>query len=314
MEMHQVRYFLASARHLNFTKAAEECNVSGPSLIKAIKLLELEFGGPLFNRERSHTHLTELGRIALPHLEQVLQETRDAKRKARDFLNLKEATLKLGIMCTIAPSQFIELISGFRTRYPSVVLQIIDANARQLQMALLAGDLEAAIFCLPGEPPHERMHVLPLFKEQMVIAVCRAHLLSRKKLIKGADLKGEAYLDRINCEFTGYADRLFSERSIDGPTVYQSERDDWILAMIATGMGYGFMPRSSAEYPGVVYRPLAEPEFWRTVNLVTVRGRRHSPAVGALVREVMRTKWQGQQALALRSGPGADQDGREPSE
>ena len=298
MEMHQVRYFLAASRHLNFTKAAEECNVSGPSLIKAIKLLEMEFGGPLFNRERSRTHLTELGRIALPHLEQVLQESLDAKRKAHDFIHLKEATLKLGIMCTIAPSQFVELIASFRALYPNVVLQIIDANARQLQLALLAGDLEAAIYCLPGEPAHERTHVMPLFKEQMVIAVCRSHMLSRKKIIKCTDLNGEAYLDRINCEFTGYADRLFSERSIDGPTVYQSERDDWILAMIAAGMGYGFMPRSSALYPGVIYRPLTEPEFWRTVNLVTVRGRRHSPAMGALVREVVRTKWQGHQSLA----------------
>jgi DNA-binding transcriptional LysR family regulator len=126
-------------------------------------------------------------------------------------------------------------------------------------------------------------------------------VLSMKKLIKGMDLNGEAYLDRINCEFTGYADRLFSERSIDGPTVYQSERDDWILAMIAAGMGYGFLPRSSADYPGVVFRPVVEPEFWRTVNLVTVRGRRHSPAVGALVREVMRVKWQGEKPLAVQS-------------
>jgi DNA-binding transcriptional LysR family regulator len=312
MEMHQVRYFLAASRHLNFTKAAEECHVSGPSLIKAIKLLETEFGGPLFNRERSHTHLTELGRIALPHLEHLLQEAVDAKRKARAFLDLKEATLKVGIMCTIAPSQFVELITGFRAKYPNVVLQIIDANARQLQTALLAGDLEAAIYCLPGEPEHERTHVMPLFREPMVIAVCRSNALSRKKIVKGMDLTGEAYLDRVNCEFTGYADRLFSERSIDGPTVYQSERDDWILAMIAAGMGYGFMPRSSALYPGVVYRQLTEPEFWRTVNLVTVRGRRHSPAVGALVREVMRTKWQGQQALALRAGSGAAAGDRDP--
>jgi DNA-binding transcriptional LysR family regulator len=142
----------------------------------------------------------------------------------------------------------------------------------------------------------------------MVIAVCRSHALSRKKVVKGADLSGEAYLDRINCEFTGYADRLFSERAIDGPTVYQSERDDWILAMIAAGMGYGFLPRSSADFPGVVYRPIVEPEFWRTVNLVTVRGRRHSPAVGALVREVMRTKWQGQKTLALQRSARADGD------
>ena len=304
MEMHQVRYFLAAAKHLNFTKAAQECSVSAPSLIRAIKLLELEFGGPLFNRERSRTHLTELGRIALPHLEQVLQESLDAKRKARDYLDLKEATLKLGIMCTIAPSQFVELVTGFRERYRNVVLRIIDANARQLQTALLAGDLEAAIYCLPGETPHERTHVMPLFREQMVIAVCRSHALAMKKVIAAAHLNGEAYLDRINCEFSGYADRIFAERLIDGPTVYQSERDDWILAMVAAGMGYSFLPRSSAEYPGVVFRPLTEPEFWRTVNLVTVRGRRHSPAVGALVREVMRTKWQGQPPLALQSGSG----------
>ncbi len=304
MEMHQVRYFLAAAKHLNFTKAAQACSVSAPSLIRAIKLLELEFGGPLFNRERSRTHLTELGRIALPHLEQVLQESLDAKRKARDYLDLKEATLKLGIMCTIAPSQFVELVTGFRERYRNVVLRIIDANARQLQTALLAGDLEAAIYCLPGETPHERTHVMPLFREQMVIAVCRSHALAMKKVIAAAHLNGEAYLDRINCEFSGYADRIFAERLIDGPTVYQSERDDWILAMVAAGMGYSFLPRSSAEYPGVVFRPLTEPEFWRTVNLVTVRGRRHSPAVGALVREVMRTKWQGQPPLALQSGSG----------
>ena len=304
MEMHQVRYFLAAAKHLNFTKAAQECSVSAPSLIRAIKLLELEFGGPLFNRERSRTHLTELGRIALPHLEQVLQESLDAKRKARDYLDLKEATLKLGIMCTIAPSQFVELVTGFRERYRNVILRIIDANARQLQTALLAGDLEAAIYCLPGETPHERTHVMPLFREQMVIAVCRSHALAMKKVIAAAHLNGEAYLDRINCEFSGYADRIFAERLIDGPTVYQSERDDWILAMVAAGMGYSFLPRSSAEYPGVVFRPLTEPEFWRTVNLVTVRGRRHSPAAGALVREVMRTKWQGQPPLALQSGSG----------
>ena len=304
MEMHQVRYFLAAAKHLNFTKAAQECSVSAPSLIRAIKLLELEFGGPLFNRERSRTHLTELGRIALPHLEQVLQESLDAKRKARDYLDLKEATLKLGIMCTIAPSQFVELVTGFRERYRNVILRIIDADARQLQTALLAGDLEAAIYCLPGETPHERTHVMPLFREQMVIAVCRSHALAMKKVIAAAHLNGEPYLDRINCEFSGYADRIFAERLIDGPTVYQSERDDWILAMVAAGMGYGFLPRSSAEYPGVVFRPLTEPEFWRTVNLVTVRGRRHSPAAGALVREVMRTKWQGQPPLALQSGSG----------
>ena len=70
MEIHQVRYFLAVVETLNFTKAAERCNVSQPALTRAIQLLEHELGGLLFRRERANTHLTELGRMVLPHLKQ----------------------------------------------------------------------------------------------------------------------------------------------------------------------------------------------------------------------------------------------------
>jgi DNA-binding transcriptional LysR family regulator len=70
MEMHQVRYFLAVARTLNFTRAAEECHVAQPSLTRAIRQLEGELGGDLFRRERPHAQLTELGQRMLPLLRQ----------------------------------------------------------------------------------------------------------------------------------------------------------------------------------------------------------------------------------------------------
>ncbi|TKB90243.1 MAG: LysR family transcriptional regulator [Mesorhizobium sp.] len=69
VEISQVRYFLAVARELNFTRAAEQCNVTQPALSRAIKLLEEEFGGTLFHRERRFTHLTELGRMVETYLE-----------------------------------------------------------------------------------------------------------------------------------------------------------------------------------------------------------------------------------------------------
>src|SRR5271169_2444725 len=71
MEMHQVRYFLAVAQHLNFSRAAEECNVTQPSLSRAIQQLEGEFGGQLFHREHKFTHLTDLGHMVRPHLETI---------------------------------------------------------------------------------------------------------------------------------------------------------------------------------------------------------------------------------------------------
>ena len=70
MEMHQVRYFLAVARTLNFTRAAEECNVAQPSLTRAVRQLEEELGGDLFRRERPHAQITELGKRMLPLLRQ----------------------------------------------------------------------------------------------------------------------------------------------------------------------------------------------------------------------------------------------------
>ena len=80
MEMHQVRYFLAVAKNLNFTRGAEECNVSQPSLTRAIKQLEGEFGGDLFRRERPQAQLTELGERMLPLLKQCYDSARQRAR------------------------------------------------------------------------------------------------------------------------------------------------------------------------------------------------------------------------------------------
>ena len=76
MELHQVRYFLAVANTLNFTRAAEMCNVTQPALTKGVQKLEHELGGALLYRERQLTHLTELGKAVLPMLERALASTR----------------------------------------------------------------------------------------------------------------------------------------------------------------------------------------------------------------------------------------------
>ena len=82
MEMHQIRYFLAACETLNFTRAAERCDVSVPSLTRAIHMLEEELGGQLFRRERHLTHLTDLGRLMQQHLSQAREATEAAQRAA----------------------------------------------------------------------------------------------------------------------------------------------------------------------------------------------------------------------------------------
>jgi LysR family transcriptional regulator, hydrogen peroxide-inducible genes activator len=300
MEMHQIRYFLAVAEVLNFTRAAERCNVAQPSLTRAIKLLEEELGGPLFHRERANTHLSELGKMVRPHLMQVYQQTQTVKQQAINFTHLERSILKLGLMCTVSPTHLIDLVAAVQTRHQGIELQLFDANANTLQERLINGDLEVALYCLAAGQQDERLHYLPLFREQFMIVIHPGHKLASQNAIRVKDLDGERYLNRINCEMNGYAGPIWREHGATCKMVYRSERDDWILAMIAAGLGFGFMPEHSVNHPGVVARPMIDPEFWREVNLVTVRGRPHSPAVGAFVREAMRTQRLGQPALAVR--------------
>ena len=142
--------------------------------------------------------------------------------------------------------------------------------------------------------------MMPLFREQMVIAVPGGHRLASERGFPVRELNGESYIHRMNCEFAGYADHILHEKGVTCTPTYWSERDDWTLAMVAAGLGFAFMPENAAGHPGVVALPVIEPEFWRTVNLVTVRGRPYSPGVGALVREAMRKKWFGNKAIAAR--------------
>jgi len=148
---------------------------------------------------------------------------------------------------------------------------------------------------------------MPLYREQFLVVLPAEHPLAAKNGIRPGDLKGLRYLNRINCKFNGYAGALWKEHGLTCETAYRSERDDWILAMVASGLGFGFMPGSSVSHPRVIGRPMIDPEFWREVSLVTVRGRPHSPGVGALVREAMRSRWLGRTALAVETEQGAEE-------
>jgi DNA-binding transcriptional LysR family regulator len=299
MQMHQIRYFLVLAEDLNFTRAAAHCNVAQPSLTRAIKALEEELGGPLFYRDRSHTRPTELGKVVRPYLEDVYRGAENARRKARELVDNRTMPLRLGLMCTIAPNQLLDFIHAVQANHPMVRLQIVDAAAAKLQEALLAGDLDAAIYAMPMVPPDQRLHYLPLYRERFVVVTRPDHRFAGRNSVRVCELDGEYYLARTNCEYDAPATRIFDEQRANCETVYESERDDWILAMAAAGIGFGFMPELSARHSGVIALPLIEPEFWREVALVTVRGRQYSPAVGSLVREAMRKRWNGAPALAI---------------
>ncbi len=290
MEMHQLRYFLAVCQTLNFTSAAELCHVSQPSLSRAIKNLEGELGGPLFRRERSRTHLSDLGRMMQPYLAQCLANANAAKAAAEGAQRLDEAPLNLGIMCTIGPSRITGLISKLHREMPGIRLSLRDAVPDDLIGRLLDGDLDVALFGMPRELP-DRFDRYSLYRERFVVAFPPGHRFERQNAVKLRDMDQEPYLVRSNCEYTDYIANLLEEKDVSLNVRYESEREDWIQSMIMAGMGSSLMPEHLSMHPNLARRLVVDPEVTREIELVTVSGRRFSPAVEAFVRMARTHEW-----------------------
>jgi DNA-binding transcriptional LysR family regulator len=290
MEMQQVRYFLALSRTLNFTRAAEQCNVTQPALTRQIQQLEAELGGPLFHRERQNTHLSELGRMMLPYLQAIQAQTEQVKAQAQAMRRLEVATLQIGAICTIGPAILSDLIIKFRLANPEVDLVVRDKDLEELLDNLAAGELDLALLALPG-PLDDRFHGLALFKERFVVAVASSHHLAQKNIVRCHELDGQAYVNRANCEYLEHIGHEFQKMGVATRKVFSSERDDWVQGMIKAGLGFGLFPEFCLTDPALLMRRLVEPEFVRTIMLVTVRGRPHSPAVGAFVRQARSFQW-----------------------
>jgi DNA-binding transcriptional LysR family regulator len=295
MEMQQVRYFLALAQHLNFTRAAEACNVSQPALTRAIQGLEGELGGALFHRERNQTHLSELGRTMLPYVQSILEQAEAARAHARSIGAMSDVELKLSAMCTLSPHTLADFVVAFRATQPGVKLRVVDGSANAMLDHLHSGATEIGVIGHHGELD-DRFHAMPLYKERFVVVLPPQHRLARQNAVCVKDLNGEPYVNRLNCEVAAPANKEFRARGVSCPVVFRSERDDWVLGMIRSGMGWGFFPEFYSFPRDVTVRPLIDPEFWRTISLITVRGRPHSPAVGAFVRAARGFAWPRAQA------------------
>lgn len=290
MEMHEIRYFLAASRTLNFHRAAEMANVTQPALTRAIQKLEAEFGGPLFHRERNHVQLTDFGCLMRSHLEEIFRRSETAKETARHFLQLESAPLTLGVMCTIGPLRFVGFLNAFHEKHPGVGVTVIQGVPEQLTALLFEGKLDVALMAQP-KPFDERLRPEPVYTERFGLAFCTGHVFETRNTLRLGDVEGEPYLERINCEYADHIDALCTERGIRITSAYRSEREDWIMAMVAAGMGVCFAPEFSASMPGVCHRPVADPEVVRQVSLVSVAGRISSPAVRAFADAVRTYDW-----------------------
>src|SRR5262245_33413307 len=195
MEMHQVRYFLAVAEALNFTRAAEECHVAQPSLTRAIRQLEGELGGDLFRRERPHAQLTELGQRMLPLLRQCYDSALGARSLAASLKSGEIGALRLALSRGIDVSLLIPHVTELAKHFRGLELKFLRGTPLEVAEFLKRGDAELALAAPIGEA-WERLDSWPLFTEGFELAVSAGHALAKRERVEIDDLRKERLLVR----------------------------------------------------------------------------------------------------------------------
>ena len=204
MEMHQVRYFLAVTRLLNFTRAADECNVTQPSLTRAIKQLEAELGGDLFRRERPAAQLTELGQRMLPLLQQCYDAASGARMLASSFKSGEIGALRIALSHSVDLSVLIPHLEQIKRQFNRLEFRFLRGTSHEVGEYLKKGEAELGIAAELGTE-WDRLDIWPLFTEEFYLLVNRQHPLANRRTIGFDDLRSEQWLSRSYCE---HSDRL----------------------------------------------------------------------------------------------------------
>ncbi len=290
MELYQIRYFLAVADTLNFTRASERSFVSQPALTKAIQRLEEAIGGRLFDRTKNSVQLTELGRAMLPNFRQLYDGANQAREQARRLTRESNDAVRVGVMCTI---DFHQVLPGFvesQEGRSEVSLSFREGNLEALTDALDQGDVDVGIMCSPYDIP-KRFRALPLFSEHYVVAIGDDHRFNGRAHIELAELHRERYCERVMCEFSAYIERLLRSKGVALEVVQQSAREDWIQALVRANFGVAFMPVSIARAAGLAYVHTADVPIVRQVNVLVQAERPATPAQQAVIDSLVGHDW-----------------------
>lgn len=287
MELHQLRYFVSVATLGNFSRAAEQCHVSQPSLSQQIQKLERRLGQRLLDRLGKRAVLTEAGRALFDRAVPILAAIDDAEREVKDF-DQEKGRLAVGAIPTIAPYLLPDTVREFSGLHPSVELILHEDLTGHLLAAAAAGELDIAVLALPVAD--ERLHKEVLFSEPLLLALPEGHRLCSKRKITLADVREERFvvLDEMHC--LGEQILHFCRAEGCQRLMCRSSQLSTILALVELGQGVSLVPRMARtvreKASVVVFRELAEGPT-RTIVAVWHKDRYHGKA-GKRFLEILR--------------------------
>ena len=192
MNIRDLQYLVAVAENLHFGKAAEQCNVSQPTLSMQLKKLEETLGVQLFERTNKSVMLTPIGRDIASRTTHILRELEQIKTLAKSAKDPLAGEIKLGIFPTLAPYILPTLMPLLRERFPKLNVLLIEEKTPVLISQLEQGTIDCAILAIPVESAalsHE-----PLFAEPFTLAVSANHRFAKRKSVSLDDIHSETML------------------------------------------------------------------------------------------------------------------------
>ena len=285
MNLRALQYFVKLADLRHFSKAADACFVSQPTLSTQIKKLEEELGVQLVERAPKMIMLTPVGEEIADRARLVLNDIEQIRTVARRSSNPAEGVLRLGLFPTLAPYFLPHVVPSVRERYPSLRLQLAEEKTEVILHMLRRGQLDAGVLALPVSG--EGMEIEILFEEPFVLALPGRHPLARRDTVSMPDLEGAELLllEEGHC-LRDHALEVCALADAHERVDFHATSMETLRQMVAADVGITLMPLLAvkppiAATPNVVVRRFAEPVPKRTVAMVW----RSSSALSGFLRE-----------------------------
>jgi DNA-binding transcriptional LysR family regulator len=270
MELSQVRYFATLCKTLNFTRAAEQCNVTQPALTRAIQRLEDELGGPLIFRERN-----------LTQLEAMLDAADAATALAAAKRQHTPSSLKIGLGPGIGAAAVADAVKEVLKALPDAKIHFEESGPAALIEAMLTDMLDCALLADDCDMP-ERLNRWPLYTDRAVAVLPAEHELAARNTVTARDLLEETIIVSDRCggfagqlaAITGFSLRL---QSCNGAAAQ-------MLDLVAAGLGVALLSDRLRIAAPLTSRIFTEPELPRRIMLTAVAGRPLNPAAASFVK------------------------------
>jgi DNA-binding transcriptional LysR family regulator len=280
----QLRAFAAVARHLSFTKAADELHLTPPAVTMLVKQLEQEVGLPLFDRGARSVALTMTGEYLLVYTRRILATLKDADDAMARLRGAESGTVSIGMVST-AKYFLPRLLARFRIEHRGVQMQLAVGNREQLVRQLQDNEVDLAVM---GRPPRELdTRAEPFAAHPHGIVASKEHPLAQRREIPPAQLGGEEFIVREPGSGTRAAmEFFFHEHRLTPPLVMEMSSNETIKQAVIANMGLAFLSLHTCgleiETGNLVVLDVVGLPLLRRWHIVNVRGKPLAPAAEAL--------------------------------